>query len=152
MQPAEKKSEVVYRRRNLPAALPSAEAATTDLAKRAFVRAITPLIIGFLLLLGLISWLGWRSASQMDNIGFKARELAFQTTVWQDVLSDLRLKATQVDTEMRVRHTAISQRGLTPPFDLKLDAARGDLNQTIALLNRVPTSDYLNWTKLTADL
>src|SRR5690242_21887011 len=73
MQPAEKKSEVVYRRRNLPAALPSAEAATADLAKRAFVRAITPLIIGFLILLGLISWLGWRSANEMEQVGENAR-------------------------------------------------------------------------------
>src|SRR5690348_18161663 len=90
MQPAEKKSEVVYRRRNLPAALPSAEAATTDLAKRAFVRAITPLIIGFLLLLGLISWLGWRSAKEMEQVGENCRDLASRTSVSQNLSSDLR--------------------------------------------------------------
>jgi signal transduction histidine kinase len=152
MQPAEKKAEVVYRRRRLPAALPADEAATADLAKRAFVRAIAPLIIGFLLLLALISWLGWRSVRQMDDVGRNARELAFQTSVWQDLLSDLRLKAAQVDTEARVRHTAISQRGFTPPFDFKLDTARSDLSQTIALLNRVPATQYLDWTRLRADL
>ena len=152
MRPADTKTEVVYRRSNLPTAVPPDAAATTDLAKRAFVRAITPLIIGFLLLLGLIFWLGWRSVRQMDDVGLKAREVALQTTAWQDVLSDLRLKSSQVDTEARVRHTAISQRGLTPPFDFKLDTARSDLNQTIALIDRVPASAYLDWTKLRADL
>src|ERR1043166_5009324 len=135
MRPAEKKtSEVVYRRSNLPTAVSPDVAATTDLAKRAFVRAITPLIIGFLFLLGLIFWLGWRSVRQMDDIGLKSREVALQTTAWQDVLSELRLKSAQVDTEARVRHTAISQRGLTPPFDFKLGTARSDLNQTITLI------------------
>jgi signal transduction histidine kinase len=152
MQPAEKKTEVVYRRRRLPAAVPADEAATADLAKRAFLRAITPVIIGFLLLLGLISALGWRSATQMDQVGRNARELSFQTSSWQDVLSGLRLNTSKVDTEARVRHTAISQRGLTPPFDFKLDAARGDLNQTILLLNRIPPTQDLNSTKLQADL
>ena len=152
MQPADMKTEVVYRRKRLPGALPTDEAATADLAKRAFLRAISPLIIGFLLLLALITALGWRSAKQMDEVGRNARELSFQTSVWQDVLSDLRLKSAQVDTEARVRHTAISQRGLTPPFDFKLDTARTALNQTITLLNRVPTSEYLDWTQLRADL
>ena len=152
MQPAEKKTEVVYRRRSLPAALPSAEAATTDLAKRAFVRAITPLVVGFLLLLGLISVLGWRSVKQMDEVGRVARDVALETSTWQNVLSDLRLRASQVDTEARVRHTAISQRGLTPPFDFKLDTARGELNQTLALLYRTPDSENLNFGKLRVDL
>src|SRR5690349_10052996 len=126
MQPAEKKTEVVYRRRSLPAALPSAEAATTDLAKRAFLRAIIPLIIGFLLLLGLISWLGWRSANEMEQVGENARDLASRTSVWQTLLSDLRFKAVQVDTEARVRHTTITQKGFAPPFSFRLDTARDE--------------------------
>lgn len=152
MQPAEKKTEVVYRRRSLPAALPSAEAATTDLAKRAFVRAITPLIIGFLLLLGLISWLGWRSAKEMEQIGENTRDLASRTSVWQNLLSDLRFKTVQVDTEARVRHTALSQKGLAPPFSFRLDIARDDLNKSMVQLNHTPDSADVNWGKLRTDL
>ena len=152
MQPAEKKTEVVYRRRNLPAALPSAEAATTDLARRAFLRAITPLIIGFLLLLGLISWLGWRSAKEMEQIGENARDLASRTAVWQNLLSDLRFKTVQVDTEARVRHTALSQKGLAPPFSFRLDIARDDLNKSMVQLNHTPDSADVNWGKLRTDL
>jgi signal transduction histidine kinase len=152
MQPKDKKPEVVYRRRRLPGARSAEDTATADLARRAFVRTVTPLVIGFLLLLGLISALGWRSAIQMDRVGRDARELSFQSSVWQSVLSDLRVNISQVDTEARVRHTAISQRGLTPPFDFKLDAARSDLTQTIALLNRIPPTQDLNSTKLQTDL
>jgi signal transduction histidine kinase len=152
MQPAEKKPEVVYRRKRLPGALPTDESATADLAKRAFVRTVIPLVIGFLLLLGLISVLGWRSANQMEQVGENARDVAIQTSVWQSLLSELRLKTSQVDTEARVRHTALSQRGLAPPFSFRLDSARDDLNQTILMLNRTPDSADVNWTKLRTDL
>ncbi|HEY3580913.1 MAG TPA: ATP-binding protein [Pyrinomonadaceae bacterium] len=152
MQPAEKKTEVVYRRRSLPSALPSAEAATTDLAKRAFLRAIIPLIIGFLLLLGLISWLGWRSANEMEQVGENARDLASRTSVWQTLLSDLRFKTVQVDTEARVRHTTITQKGFAPPFSFRLDTARDDLSQALVRLNHTPDTTDVNWSKLRADL
>src|ERR1043165_3750793 len=152
MQPANKKPEVVYRRRTLPGALPTEAAATADLAKRAFVRAITPLIVGFLLLLALISWLGWRSAKEMEQIGENARDLASRTSVSQNLLSDLRFKTVQVDTEARVRHTTLSQKGFAPPFSFRLDIARDDLNQTVVRLNHTPDTADVNWGKLRADL
>src|ERR1044072_5481435 len=152
MQPADSKPEVVYRRKRLPNAPVTDEAATADLAKRAFLRAITPLIIGFLLLLALISGLGWQSAKEMDQVGQNARDLASQTAVRQSLLSNLRLNTSQLDTEVRVRHTAISQRGLAPPFDFRLDGARDALNQTIAHLDRVSAFQDPDWTKLRTDL
>ena len=152
MQPANKKPEVVYRRRTLPGALPTEAAATADLAKRAFVRAITPLIVGFLLLLALISWLGWRSAKEMEQIGENARDLASRTSVSQNLLSDLRFKTVQVDTEARVRHTTLSQKGFAPPFSFRLDIARNDLNQSMVQLNHTPDTADVNWGKLRADL
>src|SRR5690349_2602434 len=152
MQPAEKKPEVVYRRADLPRTLSPDESATADLAKRAFVRTVTPLVVGFLLLLGLISALGWRSAKEMELVGENARDLASRTAVWQQLLSDLRLNAAQVDTEARVRHTALSQRGLAPPFSFRLDVARDALNQTMLLLNRTPDSKEVQWSTLRTDL
>jgi signal transduction histidine kinase len=152
MQPAEHKPEVVYRRRRLPGALPSDEAATADLAKRAFVRAVTPVVVGFLLLLGLISVLGWRSANQMELVGESASDLAAQYSARLSLLSDLRLKAAQLDTEARVRHTAVSQRGLVPPFQFKLNDARDQLTKTFAGLDRTPAFKDPDWSKLRADL
>lgn len=152
MQPANRKPEVVYRRRTLPGALPTEAAATADLAKRAFVRAITPLIVGFLLVLVLISWLGWRSAKEMEQVGENARDLATRTSVWQNLLSDLRFKTVQVDTEARVRHTTISQKGFAPPFSFRLDIARNDLTQSMVQLNHTPDTADVNWGKLRTDL
>ena len=73
-----KKPEVVYRRTTDVRMPPPEAAVVADLAKRAFLRAITPLIIGFLLLLGLIFALGFRSANKMESVSFNASDLAFQ--------------------------------------------------------------------------
>ncbi|HKV35219.1 MAG TPA: hypothetical protein VJP89_12870, partial [Pyrinomonadaceae bacterium] len=97
MQPAEKKPEVVYRRRAADRYSPPTESAVVaDLARRAFVRAITPLIIGFLLLLGLIVALGLRSANKMESVAFNARDLAFQYSAQLTLLQDLRLMVTKL--------------------------------------------------------
>lgn len=155
MQPAENKPEVVYRRRAVDRYTPPAEAeaaVVADLARRAFLRAITPLIIGFLLLLALISVLGWRSANQMEQVGNNAGVLISGYFHRQNLLVDLRLKLSRVDNEIRIRNTAISQRGLKPPFDFKIDNARDDLILSIALLDRNPVFQDPDWTKLRTDL
>ena len=150
MQPAKKKPEVVYRR---TADSRTTEAAVVaDLAKRAFVRAITPLIIGFLLLLGLISVLGWRSANQMEQVGNNANVQITQYFNKQNLLVDLRLKLARLDNELRIRHTAVSQRGLTPPFDFKIDTARDELKATITVLDQHTVFKDPDWTKLRTDL
>jgi signal transduction histidine kinase len=152
MQPAEKKPEVVYRRADLPRVVPRDESATAELAKRAYSRAIIPLVIGFLLLLGLISWLGWRSAKEMEQLGESARDLVFQISASQTLLNDLRIKVAQVDSEARVRHTVLQRGGLVPPFSLMLDNARDELNQVITQLDRTPAFQDPDWSKLRTNL
>lgn len=153
MQPAEKKSEVVYRRSGVDKYTPPSESAVVaDLARRAFVRAITPLIIGFLLLLGLISVLGWRSANQMEQVRNNTSELTQQYFTRQNLLIDLRLRLSRVDYEIRIRNTALSQRGLAPPFDLNVDTARDELKKSIAILDRNPIFKDPDWTQLRANL
>jgi len=152
MQPAEKKPEVVYRRKPDPHAAPAESAVVADLAKRAFVRAITPLIIGFLLLLGLISVLGWRSANQMEQVGQNASFRITEYFKLQNLLVELRLKLAQLDNEIRIRNTAISQKGLRPPFPFKIDTARDDLTTAIAVLDRNPVFQDPGWTQLRTDL
>lgn len=149
MQPAEKKPEVVYRRTDVR--MPEA-AVVADLAKRAFVRAITPLIIGFLILLGLISVLGWRSANQMEQVGQNASFRITEYFKLQNLLVELRLKLAQLDNEIRIRNTAISQKGLRPPFPFKIDTARDDLTTAIAVLDRNPVFQDPDWTRLRTDL
>jgi signal transduction histidine kinase len=152
MRPAEKKPEIVYRRMAGQHASPSEFAVVADLARRAFIRAITPLIIGFLLLLGLISVLGWRSANQMEQVGNNASTQITQYFNRQNLLVDLRLRLALLDNEIRIRHTALSQRGLAPPFTFKIDNARDDLRATISLLDRNPVFRDPEWTQLRANL
>ncbi len=151
MQPAKNKPEVVYRRTPDPRTPPEA-AVVADLAKRAFLRAITPLIVGYLLLLGLISVLGWRSANQMEQVGNNASVQITQYFNKQNLLVDLRLRLARLDNELRIRHTAISQKGLTPPFDFKIDNARDELKASIAELDRHSVFLDPDWTQLRADL
>ncbi|HET9479437.1 MAG TPA: ATP-binding protein [Pyrinomonadaceae bacterium] len=153
MQPAEKKPEVVYRRPPDTRTAPPAESnIVAELAKRAFFRAITPLIIGFLLLLALISVLGWRSANQMEEVGNNASVLTTQYFYKQHLLVDLRLKLAQVHNEIRIRHTAQSQKGLKPPFTFNIDNARAELKKTIAVLDSQPVFQDPDWTTLRAEL
>lgn len=151
MQPATKKPEVVYRRSGRPP-LPPPEAATADLARRAFIRTIAPLIIGFLILLGLISFLGWRSAKQMEQVGDTARLVTLQYSKLQSLLLDLRLRTSQVDSEARLRHSIVSQGKFAPPFPLRLDAARADLKQAISDLDHAPVFEEVDWKPLRAHL
>lgn len=133
--------------------MPTPEAAVVaDLARRAFVRAITPLIIGFLLLLGLISVLGWRSANQMEQVGNNASIRITRYFELQNMLVDLRIKLAQLDNEIRIRNTATSQKGLKPPFPFKVDTARDDLTAAIAVLDHHHVFQDPDWTKLRTDL
>ena len=152
MRPAEKKPEIVYRRTRISRE-PSDEAASVaDLAKRAFVRAIAPLIVGFLLLLALISVLGWRSANQMQQVGDDASEGITRYFSHQNALVDLRLRLFQLHNEIRIRNTAVSQKGLTPPFDFRIDSARDELRAAIAVLDKNQVFRDPEWTTFRTDL
>jgi signal transduction histidine kinase len=153
MKPAPiKHTEVVYRR------LPGDESSTPQPppgeagTRRWLAPAIAPLIIGFLLLLGLIYVVGQRSVLLMDDVGRNARELVSQHAARQNLLLDLRLRATRVDHEARLRATAEARRELNPPFDLRLNAARDDLKNEMAMLDREPLASEAQWRELRDDL
>ncbi|MCA1577019.1 MAG: hypothetical protein LC794_06600 [Acidobacteria bacterium] len=151
MRPAKKKTEVVYRR--TPAARPLAyePPATVDLPKRSLMRAITPLIIGFVLLLVLIIGLGLRSATRVAEIGniARARFGAYSNRI--QVLSNLRLKISQLDSEARIRHAVLS-RGIAPPFGFRLTEARDELVETVAAMDRNPLFQDTDWATLRSDV
>lgn len=143
-----KHSEVVYRR--LPGQeTPSAPQGGTT---RWLAPAITPLIIGFLLLLGLIYVLGRRSVSQMDEVGRNARELVSQHAARQNLILDLRLLAIRVDNEARVRAASESRGEFNPPGDLPLSSRRDELREKMGSLDRPPLSDDPQWIALRDDL
>jgi hypothetical protein len=99
-----KESELVYRRSHLSDnSTPPVDQPPFQV--RSIAPTITPIIIGFLVLLGLITGLGLLSAKQMDQVSFNARDLVSQNSAHQSVLLNLRLAVTKLITrrEYRVR-------------------------------------------------
>src|SRR5437867_7905771 len=126
MTPAPKKeSDVVYRR--TPTTPPPSDESSSILPPEpqalGIAPTVTPIVIAFLLLLGLISGLGLLSARQMDQVAYNARELGSQNSAHQGLLRDLRLAITKLDNEARAQSQAES-RGLKPPFEMRLNKAR----------------------------
>src|SRR5678815_227917 len=108
----EKHSEVVYRRTPDP----GSPAGRTE-RRRGYAPAIAPLVVGFLLLLGLIVALGLKSANKMVGVGEFTRQRALDYSARLDLLLDLRLKFAQLDNEARARHRQESTREFKPPFE-----------------------------------
>jgi signal transduction histidine kinase len=136
MKPApEKHSEVVYRRTPDPGS-----AAGSTERRRGYAPAIAPLIVGFLLLLGLILALGLRSASQVDGVGVSSRQLNLEYSTRLVRLLDLKLKLMVLDNEARARALSESRRELKPPLDLRLDKARDDARDALTILGPPPQS------------
>ena len=148
MQPSPQKPEVVYRRPSEPDAMGNSPDSARR--RRGFSPAITPLIIGFLLLLGLILALGIKSANQMENVGASTQEKALGYSARLNFLTNLRLKFAELDNEARARH--FNESRLKPPFDIKLDNTREEARAAMALLDHPPLSENASWIKLREDL
>jgi signal transduction histidine kinase len=147
MQPApDKHPEVVYRR------TPDPGSATGTERRRGYAPAIAPLIVGFLLLLGLIVALGLKSANKMVELNAFTRERALGYSTRLDVLLDLRLKFAQLNNEARARHRNESVRELKPPFEINLDKARAEARAAMALVNHPPLSESASWVTLNKHL
>lgn len=151
MSPAPKKeSEVVYRRSPAPGEA-SLSTRTSESEAHGIAPTITPIVIAFLLLLGLITALGLLSIRQMDLVVFNARNLGVQNSARQNVLQDLRLAITKLDNEARARNEAESRRDLNPPFEMRLSTAREKVVTELARLDRQPLSEDAAWHKLHSD-
>ncbi|HET9526023.1 MAG TPA: ATP-binding protein [Pyrinomonadaceae bacterium] len=154
MQPAEKHPEVVYRK------TPNREATRVRSALsslRGYAPALIPLIIGFLVLLGLITGLGYLSSRRVEEVGESARNLGLNRSARLSFLLDLRLKVTKLDNEARLRGRAearpeAERRELLPPFDMKLNSARADVAEALKKLESLPPSDGKLWQDLRTEL
>jgi signal transduction histidine kinase len=154
MQPGDKHPEVVYRR--TPAG--DERRVKSALSRlRGFAPALGPLIIGFLLLLGLIYGLGYLSVQQMDSVSYNAQELARHRYARLSFLSDLRLKVVKLDNEARARSRADARpeeerSQLMPPFEVKLNSARAEVAAALKRLDTPPLSDDKLWKTLRTEL
>jgi len=150
MQPPSQKPEVVYRRTPDSG---SEAAGSLESGRRSVAPAITFLIIGFVLLLGLILTIGIVSVRQMGNVGFQARDVGLQRSARISLLWELRLKVTKLNNEARIRDKAEARTpDLTPPFDLPLNNTRDEVRDAARKVDTPPLSQEPAWQKLRDDL
>jgi signal transduction histidine kinase len=153
----QEQGEVVYRRlettqgnggpRPQPTEETPARAGVREIAP-----AITPLIIGFTLLLALISVLGYLSVQRMDEVSFRVLDLEHQHAAKLGLLLKLRLAVTKLNNEVRARQESDARRELKPPFDFRLSLAREEANDLLQQLQRPPLSEDPSWRRFRDDL
>ena len=113
--------EVVYRRTTPPEGDETGEPirpndrTVVELVKS--LPAISPLIVGFTVLLALILTLGYLSVRRMDDVSFRVLDLEHQHATKLGRLMKLRLGLTKLNNEARARQEADARRELKPPFD-----------------------------------
>jgi len=135
MRPAPKKHpEVVYRKTPDPGASSSGFSDRV----RGLAPALTPLIVGFLLLLTVILLLGLQSAWKMDEVASNARLVTQGYSTRLSNLLDLRLRLNKLESEARVRDVSATSRQLTPPLEMRLDEARDELRKAVEKLRDAP--------------
>ena len=155
--PPQEEGEVVYRRieateENDELGSPSPEETGARAHTREIAPAITPLIIGFTLLLVLISVLGYLSVQRMDEVSFRVLDLEHQHAAKLGLLLKLRLAVTKLNNEVRARQDSEARRELKPPFDFRLSLAREEINQQLQQLERPPLSEDPSWRRFRDDL
>jgi signal transduction histidine kinase len=146
----EDETQVVYRRADL-AGVPGGSSGQTP-GGRELAPAVTPLIIGFTLLLIVISVLGYLSMRRVDDVGFQVLDLEHVHAARANLLLQLRLALTRLDHEARARQDAETGRGLKPPFDFPLRTARETMNKVLPQLERPPLSQDPKWSQFRRDL
>jgi signal transduction histidine kinase len=151
MTPAPKKdSELVYRRTSpvdhQPPDIQASEPQGIGIAP-----TVTPIVIAFLLLLGLISGLGLLSVREMDKVAINAQSLVSQNSAHQTVLLNFRLAITKLDNEARIKTEAESRR-LKPPLDVRFDNAGEEVRNLLSRLEKPPLSEDPSWQQLRTDI
>lgn len=129
MQPApQKQPEVVYRKTS----------GSPPVRAPGYAPAITPLIVGFLLLLAVILVLGLRSATEMNNVASNARIKTQEYSGRLNRLIELRLSFTKLESEARVRDISETSRQITPPLQVRLDEARSEAAEALRNIEILP--------------
>ena len=134
--------EVVYRR-VLPRAAGGKKEPRLD-------PTLAPLVAGFALLLLLIWVLGSLSVRRLEDTSRAALNLEHTHAARAGLLLQLREALTKLDNEARKRMEANARHELTPPFDLRLDKARGEAVDLLAQVDRV--AELPKWRKFRDDL
>src|SRR5438128_11836961 len=113
---------------------------------------LAPLVAGFAFLLLFILVLGNLSVRRLEETSNQALGLEHNLAARSSFLLQLRVALTKLDTEARDRMQAKARHELTPPFDMRLSRARGEVNDLLPRLDHFPLSDTAKWDKFRNDL
>lgn len=154
IDPVDEPSRVVYRRQDIQQNVEPGDAARDAFRgwNQQLAPAIMPLIIGFLILLILISILGIVSARRMDEVGGAVLDLEQQHAAKIGLLLKLRLAVTKLNNEARARAESDARGGLRPPLDVPLKNAAQETNQLLRELERPPLASDVTWQRFRAEL
>lgn len=146
--------KTVYRRADVTETADRASTVTSERSMwtREISPAIVPLIVGFLLLLILIVAVAYISVNRMDAVGSRVLDLEQQHAAKLSLLLELRLAVTKLNNEARTRADADARGGLKPPFDIRLNNARGELHKLQQQLAAPSLASDPAWQKFRLDL
>ncbi len=153
-QDSDDEPEVVYRRPDSATNRNGQPRRTDSLRARAreIAPAITPLVIGFTLLLGLIFLQGYLSIRRTDDVSFRVLDLENQYAAKLRLLLNLRLAVTKLNNEVRARQESIARNELKPPFAFRLSLARDEILDLVQQLEKPPLSEDSKWQQFRQDL
>ena len=114
--------------------------------------ALVPLVVGFAVLLLLILLIGNLSVRRLEETSRNSLGLEQSYAARASLLLQFRMALTQLDIEARNRMQADARHELRPPFDLRLDTARGKVSDLLPLLGHPPLSELPKWKKFDTDL
>ena len=118
--------KLVYRRADLTE---TEETQAGNAFTRELAPAVTPLVIGFMLLLILISVLGFLSVNRMNEVRITVLGLQQEHANRLNFLLQLRLALTRLNNEARARGESEARGELRPPFEMRLNTARDELRR-----------------------
>jgi signal transduction histidine kinase len=126
-----------------PSALRKAAAAATRSDYAPLWRTLVPLLVGFVLLVGLVIGLGQLSVNKVLDVTLGTRSNEGRLTATSNALLNLRLALSRLDTEARIRGRieAGTAGVLLPPTDLRLRNERGELERLIGEFDLLPLAD-----------
>ncbi|HEY0169659.1 MAG TPA: ATP-binding protein [Pyrinomonadaceae bacterium] len=126
-----------------PSALRKAAAAATRSDYAPLWRTLVPLIVGFVLLVGLVIGLGRLSVDKVRDVTLDTRSNEGRLTATSNALLSLRLALSRLDAEARIRGRmeAGTAGVMLPPSDLRLRNERGELERLIAAFDDLPLAD-----------
>ncbi|HKS28413.1 MAG TPA: ATP-binding protein [Pyrinomonadaceae bacterium] len=129
-----------------------AEKKKTAPSERHVPPALTPLLIGFVLLLALVLALGYLSTGQLNDVSYKVLDMERTYAARLSFLLKLRVAATTLNNEARVRAQGRARGELMPPFELSLRGARNEMNSLLQQFEGSALGNEEKWRQLRQDL